>query len=98
MTTINAIYDKDFDGIIVETNSGQRFGWQTIKDEDGTVHLPRFIENNGTRFFYEQGAADCQSFDEDNLFGSQEDLYDAVKRNVNKYMTVNEDGDIVIEE
>lgn len=97
MTTKMALYDEDFNGIIVETTDGHRFGWQVIKDEDGTVHLPRFTEDNGMRFFYEQGAADCEPFDEDGIFDNREDLYDAVESAVQKYMTVNEDGDIVIE-
>lgn len=96
MKTKMALYDKDFNGIVVETENGHRFGWQVIKDKDGTVHLPRFTESDGTRFFYEQGAADCESFDEDNLFDSQEELYDEVERAVQKYMDVTEDGDIVI--
>ena len=51
MTTKMALYDEDYNGIVVETTDGHRFGWQVIKDEDGTVHLPRFTEENGTRFF-----------------------------------------------
>ena len=90
------LYDDDFGGIIVETTDGHRFGWQVIKDEDGTVHLPRFTESDGNRFFYEQEAADCESFDEDNIFDSQEKLYDAVESAVQKHMDVTEDGDIVI--
>lgn len=97
MTTKMALYDEDFGGIIVETTNGHRFGWQVIKDEDGTVHLPRFTEDNGTRFFYEQGAADCGSFDEDGIFDSQEALYDEVVNAVEEHMKVTEDGDIVIE-
>lgn len=97
MTTKMALYDEDYNGIVVETTDGHRFGWQVIKDEDGTIHLPRFVEENGTRLFYEQEAADCESFDEDGIFASREDLYDAVERAVQKYMNVTEDGDIVIE-
>lgn len=96
MKTKMALYDEDFGGIIVETTDGHRFGWQVIKDEDGTVHLPRFIESDWARFFYERGAEDCESFDEDNIFDSQEKLYDAVESAVQKHMDVTEDGDIVI--
>lgn len=96
MKTKMALYDEDFGGIVVETTDGHRFGWQVIKDGDGTIHLPRFTENDGARFFYEQEAADCESFDEDGLFNSQEALYDAVESAVQKYMNVTEDGDIVI--
>lgn len=96
MKTKKVLYDDDFGGIVVETTDGHRFGWQVIKDGDGTIHLPRFTESDGTRFFYEQEAADCESFDEDNIFASQEDLYDAVERAVQKHMDVTEDGDIVI--
>jgi|GEM_PF-7011098 len=96
MKTKKVLYDDNFGGIIVETTNGHRFGWQVIENKDGTVHLPRFVEDNGTRFFYEQKAADCEPFDEDNIFDSQEALYDAVESAVQKYMTV-KDGDIVIE-
>lgn len=68
MKTKMALYDEDFGGIVVETTDGHRFGWQVIKDGDGTIHLPRFTESDGARFFYEQEAADCESFDEDGLF------------------------------
>ncbi|WP_303104119.1 hypothetical protein [uncultured Mitsuokella sp.] len=97
MKTINAIYDKDFNGIIAETEGGHRIGWQVLRDGDGTVHLPRFVENDGVRTFWEDGASDCESFDEDHIFESLENLYDAVESAVQKYMTVTEDGDIVIE-
>ena len=96
MKTKMALYDEDYNGIVVETTDGHRFGWQVIKDEDGSFHLPRFTDSDGTRFFYEQEAADCESFDEDNIFSSQEDLYDAVEGAVQEYMDVTEDGDIVI--
>ena len=95
MTTKMALYDEDYNGIVVETTDGHRFGWQVIKDEDGTVHLPRFTEENGTRFFYEQEAADCEPFDEDGIFDSREDLYDAVENAAQKYMTVTEDGTVL---
>jgi len=91
MKKVNAYYDEDFGGIIVEKD-GHRFGWQTIDEADGTKHLPRYSEIDGERYFYEQEAADCQPFDEDGIFGDDRDaLYDAVER----ALTIDSDGDII---
>nr|DAP99285.1 MAG TPA: hypothetical protein [Caudoviricetes sp.] len=96
MKTTNAYYDEDFNGIIVETEDGHKFGWQVLKDDDGTVHLPRFVENDGVRTFYEDGASDCESFDEDGIFDGRENLYDAVEKAVEEHMEVTAGDDIVI--